>query len=141
MAKAGKKPITVDQLRSDWKEVMEELGKAGKTRTHIANELTISLDTVSALAKRDDEFNEELEKFSRLAAAYWMDIGQDLAEGTSRGSTNAWKYNMANRVGWSDKVTTETNTHVTMDETATDVFQHIINSQKNSSEDKSEEEK
>lgn len=129
----GRRKLTLEDLPPSWKQDINMLGENGKTKTHVCMLLGISKNTLVRLEADHDEIREAMENFEIATQCYWMDVGQELSTGvgvSAGGNSNAWKFNMQNRTGWTDKVSTEQKTTIQVEDSAADLFNSLIESSK-----------
>ena len=113
MAKRGRKSLTTDRLvergiwTPDWRNKIIELGKQGKTKTHIMEEMMIARKSFYRLYDSDEEFRHTVNRAMVLSQNWWINIAQERwLNGKEKNiNSNHWSLMMRNmfKEDWSDR--------------------------------------
>jgi hypothetical protein len=129
--------ITIEELPEGWYETIVSLGSQGKTQLSIHKALGISQSLFERLRDEEPEFKQAVKEFRMESSLFWTDLARAYALGdpdviNQFSNFNALKYNILNRphIGWTDKQVVEQETVVTVSDTATDLFQKMMNADK-----------
>lgn len=98
----GRKPYTVDNLPKTWKKDMLDLASEGAGIVELAVKLGVNRDTITALAKRDEDFKDTLKKSRTLCENWWEQQGRKNLD-NKQFNYVGWYMNMKNRFGWRDR--------------------------------------
>lgn len=111
--KGGRPRLTTEYLvergiwKEDWKDTIIELGKSGKSRTHIMEEMNLARTSFYKLYDRDPEFRNTVNRAMVLSQNWWINITQNAwLEGKSTTiNSNHWSLLMRNlfKDDWSDR--------------------------------------
>ncbi|MCK4500267.1 hypothetical protein KAU11_07205 [Candidatus Babeliales bacterium] len=108
--KVGRPQKTLNDLPSNWEEIIIDLKTKGGSDTECKAELNISNDLWEALIAREPKFSETIKRGALLCEAWWVKAGREGIYQTSGGKTEhsnlnpvLWYMNMKNRFGWRDK--------------------------------------
>lgn len=106
---AGRPKYTLDDLRSDWKEVVEELYSEGKHDVHVRVALAIgdapamSQDLWYRLLDESEEFSLTINAAREKSFAYWMDQGHRGIWAGKQFNSRPWEVIMQNAFGMRNK--------------------------------------
>lgn len=103
-------------------EIAIELGRAGKSVTHIAAEIGVAKQTVYNWMQEHPEFLDAVTRAITFAEAVWMDKGEDYlvtGQGVTFNAQN-YKLQMQNRFDWREKKDQTVDARVSTQESALD---------------------
>ena len=113
MGKVGRPSITTEKLvergiwTPDWQNRILELGRQGKTRTHMMEEMMLARQTFYRLYDSDEEFRHTVNRAMVLSQNWWINIAQSRwLEGKEKNiNSNHWSLMMRNmfKEDWSEK--------------------------------------
>jgi hypothetical protein len=102
----GGRPTCKSQFPENWKQILIDLGKEGKSQVHMAKALGMSKRTLFEMKAKDEEFSRALDDALDEAQVWFENVGR---EGMFMGGkdnpfqANLWALHMKNRFGWADK--------------------------------------
>lgn len=102
----GGRPTCKSQFPENWKQILLDLGKEGKSQVFMAKALGISRSTLFKMKEEDEEFSDALDEALAEAQMWFENIGR---EGIFMGGkdnpfqANLWALHMKNRFGWAEK--------------------------------------
>lgn len=100
---AGGRPrTTLDDLPSDWRELMLAAASEGKSAVEIRHEIGIGRSAWETLLEDSQEFRAAEKDARELCEVWWERSGRTLAM-AGGGNSAIWIFNMKNRFGWRDK--------------------------------------
>ena len=100
------RPKSKDSFPENWKEILIELGKEGKSQVHMAKALGMSRSTLFKMKDEDQEFSDALDEALAEAQIWFEDIGREgifMGGKDSPFQANLWALHMKNRFGWAEK--------------------------------------
>jgi hypothetical protein len=105
---AEKRPVgrpkkTLDDLPSNWKEIMILLGQEGGSRAEVQCALGMNETTWYRFLDEYEEFSQTEKERKTLSEAWWNHRGREMVNG-SKGDSTVWIFNMKNRFGWKDRI-------------------------------------
>lgn len=113
MGQKGRPRLTTQSLvekglwPENWKEVMYEMGKNGKSKTHLMEHFDLARESFYKLYNRDSDFRDAVNKTMNYSQNWWMNIAQKRwIEGTEKNiNSNHWSLIMRNmfKEDWSDR--------------------------------------
>lgn len=89
---------------------LESFGQ-GNSIAHLAKTLGVARVTIYRWAEKHPEFSNALERGREMAESHWEDLGKDMLL-AGQFKEGCWKYFMANRFGWRDKMESENVTKI-----------------------------
>jgi hypothetical protein len=101
----GRPRTSINDIRSDWREMMLELAQRGKGPTAWMVHLKLGHTAVNKVLEDCDEFREHWSFCRLVCQLWWEDKGAELVTGVIRGSAQAWELNMSCRFGWTKQTT------------------------------------
>lgn len=101
--KRGRPRTTVEKLSPDWREQLVSCGRQGASITEMQVAIGVGDSGWATLLKDNEEFRLAVQNAKKLSQVWWETKGRELSEN----SAVAWKFNMQNRFGWSDRVENE----------------------------------
>ncbi len=104
MNKVGRPRTSVDKLPDNWKELLLEVADNGGSQLEMQVRLGLGSSGWYTLLEDSEEFRDSVDMAKQRAQIWWEAKGREL---THNGSAVAWKFNMQNRFGWSDRNQTE----------------------------------
>jgi hypothetical protein len=103
MSNVGRPRTTVDKLPANWKNLLTEVAERGGSVLEMQVKLGLGSSGWYTLIEDSEEFRNSVEMAKQQAQIWWEEKGRTLTE---TGSAVAWKFNMQNRFGWSDRTQT-----------------------------------
>jgi hypothetical protein len=101
--KAGRPPIQLKDLPSDWQDVaLTHYSEGGSDIEFYADYLDICHETFTSLISREPLFSETIKKARAKSEAWWVKSGRVNLKDKDFSAT-LWYMNMKNRFGWCDK--------------------------------------
>lgn len=109
------------KITKEWaKETAKKLPnmfKNGESMTEVCANLKISKNSFYKACDISDEFSEAYEMGMLLSEAWWLKLGRAGSAGQVKIQPLTWKFNMQNRLGWSEKVDQNQNVSATVNNT------------------------
>lgn len=98
----GRPRTTVDDLPSDWKDILMSCGQDGGSAVEMRCLLGIGQSAWDTLISDSEEFRVTVKNSQDLCRVWWEKRGREMSIG-SEGNSAVWIFNMKNRFGWRDK--------------------------------------
>ena len=100
---------TLDNLPSNWAEIMISIGREGGIEVHVQNALGISRHVFHRFVEEYEEFEKVYEEYKRLSEQWWIDKAMDaFGDGKSKMfNQHLWSFIMKNRFSYNWKEKTE----------------------------------
>jgi hypothetical protein len=113
MGETGRPRIRIEDLvekglwPEDWENIIYDMGRRGKNKTHIMEHFDLHRDTFYKLLKRDTKFADAVNKAMTYSQNYWIKFAEDaFIKGESKNiNSNLWSLIMRNQYkeDWSEK--------------------------------------
>jgi hypothetical protein len=101
------KKKTLEDLPSNWRELMLQIGREGGIEVHVQNAVGVSRPTFFILVDEYPEFADAYEEYKRLSEQWWIDKAMEAFDGGKSKMFNQhlWSFIMKNRFhyNWKDK--------------------------------------
>lgn len=98
----GRPRTTVNDLPTEWMEIVRECGQNGQSAVTIRCKLGIGIHGWETLLEDSEDFRETVKEAKALCEHWWEERGREMAMGLD-GNATVWIFNMKNRFGWKDK--------------------------------------
>lgn len=105
----GRPKKTVNDLPSNWREMILHIGHEGGLLVHVQTALGISRDTMSRMRNEEPEFAEVMEEYLQLSEKWWVDKAIESFETNKSKMFNQhlWSFIVRNRFPYHWKEKTE----------------------------------
>jgi len=100
--KLGRPRTTVDDLPTNWKDIMIECGQEGGSAVEVRCLLGIAQSAWETLLEDSEDFRLTEKKRQALCEVWWERQGRRMTT-EGQGNATVWIFNMKNRFGWRDK--------------------------------------
>ncbi len=100
--KLGRPRTTIDDLPTNWKDIMIECGQEGGSAVEVRCLLGIAQSAWETLLEDSDDFRLTEKKRQALCEVWWERQGRRMTT-EGQGNATVWIFNMKNRFGWRDK--------------------------------------
>ena len=98
---------TLEDLPSNWKEIIINIGKEGGINVHVQNALGLNRYQFDKFLHNFPEFEQTFEEFRRLSEEWWVNKAMEAFDGGKSKMFNQhlWAFIMKNRFSyhWKDK--------------------------------------
>jgi hypothetical protein len=100
--KLGRPRTTIDDLPSNWQDIMIECGQEGGSAVEVRCLLGIAQSAWETLLEDSEDFRLTEKKRQALCEVWWERQGRRMTT-EGQGNATVWIFNMKNRFGWRDK--------------------------------------
>jgi hypothetical protein len=100
--KLGRPRTTIDDLPTNWKDIMIECGQEGGSAVEVRCLLGIAQSAWETLLEDSEDFRLTEKKRQALCEVWWERQGRRMTT-EGQGNATVWIFNMKNRFGWRDK--------------------------------------
>ena len=102
----GRPRTTIEDLPSDWQDIMRDCGQQGGSAVEARCLLGIGDSAWGTLLEDSEDFRRTEKERQALCGVWWERRGREMAMGQD-GNATVWIFNMKNRFKWRDKAPEE----------------------------------
>lgn len=102
----GRPRTTVEDLPSDWQNILIDCGQEGGSAVEMRCLLGIGESAWGTLLEDSVDFQRTVKEARDLCEVWWERTGRKMATGAD-GNATVWIFNMKNRFNWRDKIEQE----------------------------------